>query len=340
VRRFTRTLGTAALVGALAVSSGCSGSEDDGSGGNEPPAIQKVSFLAGLNVQGRDSFVLVAQEKGFFKEVGLEVEVQPGRGGEGNLKLLQSGQVDFSTLDITDAIIAYGKGAFKDFTIVSAIQQRNVACLTALQGSGITSPRDLAGKKIAYIPGGVVRDLFDTYAKLAGVDGSKITWVNMPGQAIPASLAAGSIDAAVQFVLGTPAIERAAKGRKAVVFPYSDYLTDLYGTGVAVSKKTAQEKPDLVRKFNQAMLKGLAYTIEHPDEAGEIYAKTQKLQPAPVAAAEVRLLKPYVQVSGAPLGALDRERLARSIAILEAAGAVPAGVNIDEFISFDFLPKS
>jgi hypothetical protein len=89
---------------------------------------------------------------------------------------LQSGQVDFSTLDITDAVIAYGKGAVKDFTIVSAIQQRNVACLTAPQGSGITSPRDLAGKKIAYIPGGVVRDLFDTYAKLAGVDGVR------PGQ--------------------------------------------------------------------------------------------------------------------------------------------------------------
>jgi NitT/TauT family transport system substrate-binding protein len=149
-----------------------------------------------------------------------------------------------------------------------------------------------------------------------------------------------AVAVARKFVLGTPAIERAAKGRKAVVFPYSDYLTDLYRTGVAVAKKTAQEKPDLVRKFSEAMLKGLADTIDHPDEAGEIYAKSQKLQPAPVAVAEGRLLKPYVQVGGAPLGTLHRERLARSIALLEAVGAVPAGINVDNFVSFDFLPKS
>jgi ABC-type nitrate/sulfonate/bicarbonate transport system substrate-binding protein len=57
------------------------------------------------------------------------------------------------------------------FTVVSVIQQRNLSCLVALAGSGIKTPRDLAGKKIGYIPGGVVKVMFDAYAKSAGVDG-------------------------------------------------------------------------------------------------------------------------------------------------------------------------
>ena len=126
---------------------------------------EKVSFLTGLSIQGREAYVYVAMEKGYFKDAGLEVEVKPGQGTNANLQLLQSGQVDFAVLDITGALIEYGKGTFKDFTIVNAIQQRNLACLMALEGSGIAGPKDLAGKKIAYIPGGVVRTLFPTYAE-------------------------------------------------------------------------------------------------------------------------------------------------------------------------------
>jgi NitT/TauT family transport system substrate-binding protein len=336
VKGFARTLGVVVAAMTFAVAGGCVGSdgEDD-----QTAATQKVSYLTGLNIQGRESYIYVAMEKGYFTDAGIEVEVKPGVGTEGNLKLLQSGRADFGVLDITGALIAYGTGQFRDFTLISALQQRNLACLMALEGKGITAPKDLEGKKIAYIPGGVVRVLFDTYAKLAGVTASTVTWVNMPAQQMGQGLAAGSVDAVTQFVVGKPAIEATAKGQKAVVLPYSDYLTDLYGNGVATTKKLAQEKPDLVRKFNDAVLKGLSYAVEHPDEAGQIYAKYQKLQPEKVAAAEVTLLEPYVRVGGAPVGALSREQVARNVAILRGAGAIPAAINADDIISFELAPR-
>jgi NitT/TauT family transport system substrate-binding protein len=330
VTRFTRTFGAAAVVIWLAIASGCGGSDD----GGETP-LTKVSFVTGLNIQGRESYIYAAIDKGYFSSAGLEVDVVPGQGTGGNLKLLQSGQADFAVLDITAALIEYAKGQYKDFTVVSAIQQNNLACLMALEGTGVNSPKDLAGKKVGYVPGGVVRTLFDGYAKLAGVDGSTVQWVNIAAQAQPAALAAGQVQAITQFVVGQPQVENVAKGRKAVVLPYSDYLKDLYGNGLGVSRKTAREKPDLVKKFNEAMLEGLQYVIEHPDEAGQIYAKYEKLQPAPVAAREVTLMTPYVQVSGAPIGALSKQRVARNIAILQAAGAIPGPVNPDDVVSFD-----
>ncbi|HYN93339.1 MAG TPA: ABC transporter substrate-binding protein [Pilimelia sp.] len=338
----TRWLGGTAAALTLVLAGGCGADEDPATGTEAPATPEKVTFLTGLNVQGREAYVYVAMEKGYFKEAGLEVEVKPGLGTNQNLKLLQGGQVDYAVVDITGALMEYGKGAFKDFTIVSAIQQRNLACLMALEGDGVTGPKDLEGKKIAYIPGGVVRTLFDTYANLAGVDAKKVQWVNMPAPQMPQALAAGRIDVATQFVVGKPFVENVAKPRKAVMIPYSDYLVDLYGNGVAVTKKTLKDDGDQVKRFNDALLKGLAYAVDNPKEAAKIYAKFQKLQPEPVAAAEMTLMAPYVKSSatGTRVGGLDAKRMARNIAILQGAGAIPTSFSPEDVVSFDHLPST
>jgi len=342
VKTILRRLGIGVTVLALVAAGGCGSDEGDGGGGEDAAAIEKVTFVTGVGVQGRESYVYVAQEKGYFREAGFDVEVKPGAGTVTNLKYLQGDQADFAVLDITGALIEYGKGTFKDFTIISAIQQRNLACLMALEGSGVASPKDLEGKKIAYIPGGVVRTLFDTYASLAGFDPKTVTWVNMPAPQMPAGLASKKIDVATQFVVGKGFVESVAKGRKAVVLPYSDYLVDLYGNGIAVTNKTAKDDPDRVRRFNEAILKGLAYAVENPQEAGTIYAKYQKAQPARAAGGEMALMAPYVKssASGGQVGALDQSRVARNIAILQGAGTIPTSFRPDEVVSFDFLPKS
>lgn len=344
MRRTSRLLGVALAGTALVLAAGCTSSDKKDSASTKTAALEKVTYLTGAGVAGREAYIYVAMDKGYFKDAGLEVEVKPGNGTLQNLQVLQAGQADFAIVDITAALIEYGKAGskLKDFTVVSAIQQRNLSCIMALDGSGIAGPKDLAGKKIAYIPGGVVKTLFGTYASLAGVDGSKINWVSMPVTQMPANLASGSIDAATQFVVGRPGVEAAAKGKKAVVLPFSDYLTDLYGNGLAVTKKAVADNPDKVKRFNDAMLKGLQFAVDNPAEAGKIYAKYQKLQPEVVAAAENTLMVPYVKSSagGASVGALDAQRVARNIAIIQGANVIPAAIKPEDVVSFNFAPKA
>lgn len=342
MRRMTRLLGAVAAATALVLSVGCGGDGDSGDAGNDKGTTEKVTFLSGASILGREAFVFIAMEKGYFTEVGFEVEVRAGAGTNQNLQLLQSGQADFAAVDITAAIIEYGKGTFQDFTIVNAVHQRNLQCIMALEGNGISGPKDLAGKKIAYLPGGVARALFPAYAKRAGIDESKIQWVNIPLQQHPQNLAAGTVQASTQFAVGKPGVENAAKGKKAVVLPYTDYLEDLYGVGIAVTKKTAGDNPDRVRRFNEAILQGLRDAIANPAEAGKIYAKYQKIQPEPVAAAENTLMVPYVTGSGegAAVGALDPQRVARNIATVQAAGLISSAVRPEDVVSFGFAPKN
>ncbi|GLY94208.1 ABC transporter substrate-binding protein [Actinoplanes sp. NBRC 103695] len=343
--RMTRLIGAVAAAIALILAAGCSGSDDDKkteAGAAPGGRLEKVTYLTGAGILGRESYVYVAMDKGFFKEAGFDVQVQAGKGTDPNIKLLQAGAVDFAVLDITAALIAYGRGTYKDFTIVSAIQQRNLACFMAFSGSGISTPKDLEGKKIAFIPGGIVKTLFDTYAKLAGVDPTKVTWVATQPEALVPAMSSGSVDAATQFVVGKPQVEKVAKekGQSAVVLPFSDQLTDLYGNGLGVSRKLATENPDKVKRFNAAMLKGLQYALDNPDEAGKIYAKYQKTQPEPVAAAEMKLMISYAKTSGTALGSLDEQKATQNVAALQSGGAIPGQINPKDVINFDIVAKS
>ncbi|MGK5684138.1 ABC transporter substrate-binding protein [Actinoplanes sp. URMC 104] len=324
----------------LALGAGCTAQSDGDGDGDRGSGIERVKFLTGASILGREAYVYVASEKGYFHEAGFDVEVQAGKGTGPNLQLLQSGQVDFAALDITAALIEYGNGRFRDFTIVDAIQQRNLQCIMALEGSGIAGPKDLAGKKIAYLPGGVAKSLFPAYAKLAGIDASRIRWINIPLEQHPQNLAAGTVDAATQFAVGKPGIERVAKGRAITVLPYTDYLTDLYGVGIGVTRKAAEKDPERVRRFNGALLKGLSDAMADPAEAGRIYAKHQKIQPEPVAAAENTLMVPYAKsaAGGTPVGALDPQRVARNIAILQGAGVISDVFDPQEVVAADLLP--
>jgi NitT/TauT family transport system substrate-binding protein len=334
--RLHRALAAIALAAATLVASGCSG------GGGNPASIEKVNYSTGFNTFGREAYVYVAKEKGFFKDAGLDVAVTAGNGTGENLKLLMGGKVDFTPVDFTGAMIQLGTGKAQGVTAVAAIQQRTLACIMTLDGRGISTPKDLEGKSVGDPAGSTIGLMFPTYAKLAGIDATKVKFVNVASAQLPQVLAAGTVDTIGQFVVGTPTIAKAAGGKKPVVLPYSDYITDVYGNVLVTATTIAKQKPDLVRRFTGALLKGLQYAVDNPEEAGQILHKYVPTQDATVAAGELTLMKQYVSSSGSGvrIGALDKQRVARSIALMQGANAIPSGMTPDRLVTFDLTPKA
>src|SRR5262249_24384093 len=152
-----------------------------------------------------------------------------------------------------------GSGAHTDSRATGAVQQRTVSSVIALEGKGITGPKDLAGKRIGYATGSVLFSMFPGYAQLAGFDNSKIQWIANTPAALPGLLAQGQVDALLQYLEGAPAISAAAHGAKTITLPYSDYLNDPYGSVLITTTKMLQDKPDLVKRFTNALMKGLTY---------------------------------------------------------------------------------
>ncbi|WP_063766233.1 ABC transporter substrate-binding protein [Streptosporangium amethystogenes] len=304
-------------------------------------ATTKINYLTSFNVFGRDSYAYVALEKGYFKDAGFDVAIKPGSGTADSLKLIASGQADFGITDLTGSIVTLA-GQKMPVTGVAAIHQRSLTAVIALDGAGISAPKDLEGKKVADPPGSAVKLVFPAYAKAAGIDPAKVTFVPAPPPSLPQLLASGEVDAIGQFVVGRPTIEQAAQGRKAVVLPYSDHIKEMYGNILTTTVKMATEQPDLVKRFRDALLKGLEYAVDHPDETGEILKKYQPTQNPVTAAAELREMAAFVRSSeaGVPVGALDESRVAAVIAILEDAKVVPPGFKPSDIVTFGLTPGS
>ncbi|MEV0714012.1 ABC transporter substrate-binding protein [Asanoa sp. NPDC050611] len=331
-KSFARTLVAVALAASLA---SCGGNEAP----VESPSLEKVIYLTSFGQFGRDAYAYVAKEKGFFREAGFDVEIKAGTGSGDNIKQVVAGQAQFTPIDLTGGLLAAGgDGKVTGFTMVAAIQQRTMAAIMSLEGYGVGKPADLEGKTVADLPGSVVRNLFPTYAKLANVDVKKVNFVNGTPQTLFGTLAQRKVDAIGQFVVGKPTIEGIAKGKSAVLLPYSDFLPDLYGNALITSSQYAKDNPEKVKKFSAALLKGLETAIGNPDEAAAVLKQNAPTTDLKSAAAELTLMGPFVQGSGVPAGSLDKERIARSIAILEESGQIQAGLTPEQVVSFDLVP--
>jgi NitT/TauT family transport system substrate-binding protein len=341
MKRLTRTFAVAALAVSLAVTAGCSSDDPDENSDQAGSALTKVTYLTSFGNFGRDSYGWVALEKGFFKDAGFDVTIELGAGTGGNIQKIVSGAAHYAPVDLTGGLLQIGQGA-KDFTAIAAIQQRTMAAIASVDGKNIKSPKDLEGKTIADAPGSVVKSLFPTYAKLANVDASKVTFQPGEAPALIGMLASGRVDGIGQFVVGRPTIAFVTK-KTPVFLPYSDYLTDLYGNVLVTSTKLAKEKPEQVRAFTGALLKGLEYALANPKEAGDIlkkHDKTGQANPA-TAAQELELMAAFVRSAGTgeKIGTIDTQRVARSIAILQGAGQLKNPVTPEQIVSADLTPK-
>src|SRR5882724_11859620 len=81
----------------------CGGSDSPKSAGQ--PAMHKITFMAAYKPQANLPFVgaYVAQEKGFFRQEGLEVDIKHDVANQ-SLQLLEAGEVQFTTADASDIL--------------------------------------------------------------------------------------------------------------------------------------------------------------------------------------------------------------------------------------------
>jgi NitT/TauT family transport system substrate-binding protein len=297
----------------------------------------EVTYVTGFNITGQDSFVFSAIDTGWYRDAGITVTVVPGVGTRGNLQRLKDGNAHFAVIDITGGLLEIDAGTFADFRIFAPIYQQTVSCIVALPTANIHTPADLAGKRIGYSEGGVNKTIFPAYARLAGLDETTIKWVSLPPPSIRAALIAGHLDAATEIVVGRPAVEAAAK-QKVTMLPYSDVIRDLYGNALGTTTDLIKSNPDLVRRFRDATLRGLRWTIDNPDPAGRIMANHNPTYKADIAAAEVTETIAYVRGNAPHIGHLDPDRMTRCIALIQGIGLIKPDLTPDRIAAFDLVP--
>ncbi|QXJ23840.1 ABC transporter substrate-binding protein [Actinomadura graeca] len=306
--RHTRLVALAAAALACLSSAACGdGGKTAKSGGAE------VTYMTAFGTFGREAYAYVAKDKGFFRDAGIDVTIQPGQGTGNNLKLMTAGKADFAPVGALSLAQAIDNRPGLGIVATAALDQHTMASIMTTTKSGIGRPADLAGKSVGGLPNSEVPALTAAYSRAAGFDAGKIKHVAATPTQLPGLLAAGSVDAIGQYVVSQGLIRKAVGG-EVTVFPFKQYLPDVYGALLAVRGSLATQDPALAKKFTGALLKGLEYAIDHPEEAGQILHKAVPSQNADQAAAEIRLLAPYDKDGSAAVGAVDAKRVDRMLA--------------------------
>jgi NitT/TauT family transport system substrate-binding protein len=303
-----------------------------------PP--EKVTFATDFGLNGRHAPYYTAVDKGFFKEMNLDVKIVRGGGSLDAIRQVAAGNAQAAFADLA-ALITMRANENVPVKEISIIYTRPPQALYCLPESGIKTARDLEGKKLSDAASSAVPRIFPAYAKAMGVDVSKVKWVFADSAALPALLVSKQVDCVAQFVVGEALLKKAAGGRDLVRLAYADAPgLDYYGNGIVASDEMIRTKPELLKRILWGVNQGLAYAFDHPDEAAEILNKNQPQVPVDVAKAETLAVKalalvPETQKNG--IGWVDPARVQKTIDIMTAALELKRKVTVDEVYAPGFL---
>src|SRR5262249_7746700 len=149
---------------------------------------------------------VVAQEKGFYTQAGLNVDMGPGKGSGSTAQLVASkaAQIGFSDGFVVGNSVSKGM----NIRTVAAIYRRNPTRVIVIESSAIKAPKDLEGRSIGIPAGSAQFQQWPAFVKGCGLDGSKIRVVNMDAAATPPALISGQVPAIAGFVQGqAPSVE-------------------------------------------------------------------------------------------------------------------------------------
>lgn len=301
-------------------------------------AADNVTFITDFGFNGRHAYYYVALEKGYYKAANLDVKIVRGQGSTDAVKQVAAGTAQIGFADSSAVIFAKANDGIP-VKLVSVIYARPPHAIYVLKESGISKPKDLEGRKLADTAFSAMPKMFGAYAKAAGIDASKVTWVVAGSDALPGMLSLGRVDGIGQYTVGEPLLKKAAEPKDIVQLAYADVGLDYYGSGIIAMDSTLQSNPDMVRRFVAATLRGLKDAMANPKEAGEIMHKYHREVDEGIASAETVKVGELATVPGAALGSIDAARVQRTIDIVAGAYTLKNQVKADEIFAPGFVPK-
>ena len=312
-----------------------------------PAAAQtKLKVVLNWKYQGPQGMFFLADDRGYFKAEGIEVQLDQGNGSGGVPALVGNGTYDVGFGDM-NALIEMAAKKPEDAPIAVYVMYNQPPFTIAVKAdSPIKTAKDLEGKSI----GGPANDgalkLFPAFCKLAKIDCTGVKLSNMQPNLRENMLMQGQVDGVFGYVNTIRFSAKLAKidEDKIRYIKYGDYGMDLYSNAIIVPKKMVKEKPELVKGFLRALNKGMQDSIKDPDASVAAVAKREPLINVKLererydATVADEMNHPEIKTIG--LGAVDEARLKKSIGIIVEASSLPRTPAVSEVWNGSFLPPA
>ena len=232
----------------------------------------KVTLLLDWFINPDHGPIIIASEKGIFKDAGLEIEIIPPANPAAPPKLVAAGKADIAISYQPQLHMQVHEGL--PVTRVGTLVATPLNCLLVLEDGPIKTLSDLKNKKIGYSISGMEQALLSAILKKAKVNKDEVEFINVNWSLSP-SLMSKQVDAVIgayrKFELNQMKIE-GVEGRcfyieEEGVPPYDELI-------FIVNNKNINK--DMLTKFLDSIEKATQYIINHPDETWKIFSNYSK----------------------------------------------------------------
>ena len=227
----------------------------------EPVAVSlRLPWFLGAQFAGE----LVAREKGFFTDEGLDVTINPGGFDTNSITLVAAGTDTFGLHDMNSLVFAASEGI--PLVTAAAFLQKHPGAVMARADSGIETLEDFVGATIGFQEGG---PWMLTQAMLVknGVDLDSVETMTVGFDLTP--LFEGDIDLVTVFATNEPVVA-GLQGVETNVWVPFDFGVETSANALFTTKSYLEQNPDVVCGMVRAIARGWEYAHDNPDEATDI----------------------------------------------------------------------
>jgi NitT/TauT family transport system substrate-binding protein len=304
----------------------------------QPP--QKVVFALNWFPVGDHAAYWVALEKGYYRQRGLDVDMQNSKGSGDSIAKVDTGRADVGLADSAVVIASAARGT--RIKVVGMVFDKSPLNIWSRKEAPITKPKDIEGKSVAAPPGDGQRQMFPAFARLHGIDQSKVTWVNVePAAKVPA-LAEKRVDAVADYTTGLPFYEKAIGKGNAVMLPWADHGFDMYSMSIIASEKTMKERGPVLKAFLEASYLGWRDVMSDPKSALEIFKKRVPeidlsiIEPNMMMGLDLMKTDRYAKNG---IGWMEEKKMCDSVDLVNTYMGVPTKVECKAVYTNEFLTR-
>lgn len=227
----------------------------------------RVAYMPNI---GSASLAVTARDKGFFEEMGLNVELVEFQGGPAEIAAMASGDIDIAQIGHgAHALCAEGEAVIFQIDCTSLAD-----AVIGNKDKGVNSLEDLKGKKVATTSGTSAEIILNLALSSVGLTQDDLEIVEMDANGIVSAMISGSIDACAAWSPGTMTIKNALGDKTAWLADNSTYVDQAtFPSSFITTQKYAEANHDLLVRFSRALQKAADYREPNIEEVAKLVAK-------------------------------------------------------------------
>jgi NitT/TauT family transport system substrate-binding protein len=304
-----------------------------GSTGAFAQGAEKVSVRLDWTPWGTHAPFHLAAQKGWFRAAGLDVELEDGNGSVTTVQIVGQGRFDVGHASLAPMMIARDKGL--PVRAIANFARKSDVGLLVPQGSGITSPKQLAGKKLIFTAGSLEAPFLDAFLAAGGLKRDQLELLNVEAAAKTSTYLAGRADGVFSTVPFVVPIVAANRPADSILF--ADYGLEFPSFGLLATEDKIRQRGAALGKFASIVSGAWRYIYEgHEDEGVQaiIAARPQARLDPKILRGQIDSVKPFFSTTasdGKPIGWMMEEDWAAAVTTLSSAQLIKSGAAAEFF---------